>query len=105
MKTLIKLIFLGVLTVLLSIAAMAKEPPKRWDNSGSRNKNIVIYKADKKLVGGKVLIFQADGNIVAEQVLQKRKLLIDFDSMQHGSYTVRIMKGDLVDEFIFEKKK
>jgi hypothetical protein len=103
MKTVVKIIFLGALTVLLSIAAMAKEPAKRWEPAGGKNKSMIIYKADKKLVGGKVEIL-SNGNLIAEQVLQKRKLLIDFESMRVGSYVIRITKGKSVTEFTYEKK-
>ncbi|HYC87202.1 MAG TPA: hypothetical protein VEB86_18350 [Chryseosolibacter sp.] len=104
MKTLIKIIFLGVLTVLLSIAAMAKEPPKRSEPTGSKNKNFIVYKASKKLVGGRVEILQSNGDRVAEQTLQKRKLYMDCEHMKAGAYIVRITKGDLLQEFTFEKK-
>ena len=104
MRTLIKIIFAGVLTVLLSMAATAKEPVKKWEPAGSKNKNLIVYKADKKMIGGKVEILQANGVVLAEQILQKRKLLIDFNSMRLGEYTIRITKGDEVREFTFEKK-
>jgi hypothetical protein len=103
MKTVMKIFFLGVLTVLLSIAAMANEPAKKWEPAGGKNKSMIIYKADKKLVGGKVEIL-SNGNLVAEKVLQKRKLLIDFESMRVGSYVIRITKGNEVTEFTYEKK-
>jgi hypothetical protein len=103
MKTVVKVILFGALTVLLSIAAMANEPAKRWEPAGSKNKNLIIYKADRKFVGGKVEIL-SNGRLIGEQVLQKRKLLIDFDSMKLGSYVVRITKGELVTEFTYEKK-
>jgi hypothetical protein len=103
MKTLIKIFFLGVLTVLLSMAAMAKEAPKKWEPAGSK-KNFIVYKADRKMIGGKVEILYANGHRVAEQVLAKRKVYIDFENMKLGSYIVRITKGDTVQEFTFDKK-
>jgi len=104
MKTIIKIIFLGVLTVLLSIAAMAHEPAKKWEPAGSKNKNFIVYKASRKLVGGRVEILHANGARIAEQTLEKRKLFMDFQNMKSGSYIVRISKGDLVQEFAFNKK-
>lgn len=104
MKTIVKILFFGALTVLLSMAAMANEPAKKLEPAGSRNRNLIIYKAAKKMIGGRVEIRQANGSLVSEQVLQKRKLLIDFENMMMGSYTIRISKGDTVKEFIFEKK-
>jgi hypothetical protein len=104
MKTLIKIIFLGVLTVLLSIAAMANEPVKKWEPSGSKNKNFIVYKANRKMVGGRVEILQMNGMRIGEQTLHKRKLFMDFGNMKSGSYIIRISKGALVEEFTFAKK-
>lgn len=104
MKTLIKIILLGVLTVLLSIAAMATEPRQKVEPAGTKNKNLIVWKADKKLVGGKVEILLSDGTKVAEQVLGRRRLYIDFENMNSGSYIVRISKGNLFQEFTFDKR-
>ena len=103
MKTVVKVVLFGALTVLLSYVAMAKEPAKKWEPAG-KGKNLIIYKADKKLVGGKVEIRSEDGKLIGEQVLQKRKLLIDFESMKLGSYVVRISKGEHITEFTYDKK-
>ena len=102
MKTVVKIALFGALTLLLSYAAMAKEPAKKWEPAG-KNRNLIIFKADKKLVGGKVEIL-SDGKLIGEQVLQKRKLLIDFESMKLGSYVVRISKDGHVTEFVYDKK-
>src|SRR5687768_1709473 len=104
MKTLFKLFILGVLSVFLTIAATAGEPTGKWEPAGSKNKNLMVFKADKKMIGAKVEIFQQDGAIIAEQILRKKKLLIDFATLKEGSYTVRITKGEMHQEFKFDKK-
>lgn len=104
MKTLFKIFVLGVLSVLLTIAAMAKEPSNKWSPFSSKNKNLMVFKTDKKMVGARVEILQANGSLVAEQILHKKKLLIDFNNMREGSYRIRISKGSKVQEFTFEKK-
>jgi hypothetical protein len=103
MKTLFKILFLGILTVLLTIAAMAKENPSRLRPAHEKDKNIFVYKADKTFVGARVEILQANGNVIAEQVLTKRKLVIDFNDTKSGSYTIRLIKGDKVEEIVYQK--
>jgi hypothetical protein len=102
MKTLLKILFLGVLTTLLAIAAMAKGP---HDNKPTTEKfkNVFVVKADRDLVGAKVEIIQRNGKIVAEQVLKKRKLVIDFNESKSGYYMIRIMKGSNVKEYYYRK--
>jgi hypothetical protein len=103
MKTLVKVIFLGALTVLLSMAAMAKEPATKGDPD-SKDKSLFVLKTDRKFIGARVEIIQPNGSIIAEQILQKRKMIIDFDDVKSGSYTIRLVKGDKKQEFTFDKK-
>jgi hypothetical protein len=103
MKTLIKIIFLGVLTVLLTIAAMA-EPAKPGKSGTGKDKGFFIFKADKNLIGARVKIIQANGAVIAEQVLTRRKLVIDFNDIRSGSYTIRIVKGEKIQEFSYYKQ-
>src|SRR5688572_7126986 len=103
MKTLVKLIFLCALSVLLTIAAMAKEPVRKGDPE-TKDKSLFVLKADKKFIGARVEIVQPNGSIIAEQILQKRKMIIDFDDVKSGSYTIRLVKGDKRQEYTFDKK-
>jgi hypothetical protein len=100
MKTVVKIFVLGVLTVLLAIAANAKPVKEPLP----KNKNLMSFKADKKFIGARVEILQENGSRIAEQILEKRKILIDFNGMREGVYTVRLVKGNDVKEFTFEKK-
>jgi hypothetical protein len=102
MKTLIKIIFLGVLTALLTFAAMANENPRAKPGNG-KNKGLFVFKADKKLIGATVRVTK-NGSLVAEQVLTKRKLVIDFKDIKSGSYVIHIIKGDDIQEFTYSKQ-
>jgi len=105
MKTLFKILFLGVLSVLLTIAAMAKEvDPIRVKHVNEKDKNLFVFKADRELVGAKVEILEEDGHVIAEQVLTRRKLVIDFNDIKSGSYTIRLVKGETVQEVSYQKK-
>jgi hypothetical protein len=105
MKTLFKILFLGVITVLLTIAAMAKEKdPIRLKPLNSKDKNLFVFKADRDLIGAKVEILRENGSVIAEQVLTRRKLVIDFNDITSGFYTIRLVKGETIQELSYEKK-
>jgi hypothetical protein len=103
MKTLLKILFLGLLTVLLTIAAMAKGSTDPVKRVADKDKGFFVFKADKKLLGAKVEIRQANGSLIAEQLLTKRKLVIDFHGIKSGAYTIRIVKGDKIQELNYYK--
>src|SRR5688572_8788872 len=101
MKTLFKILFLGILSVLLTLAAMAAPP--RLKPAHEKDKNLFVFKADKAFVGAKVEIVQANGSVIAEQILKKRKLVIDFNDTKSGSYTIRLVKGKKIKELSYYK--
>jgi hypothetical protein len=105
MKTLIKILFLCVLTALLTFAAMAGPTSDggKFKLVSDKDKNLFVLKADKNLIGARVEIVQANGNVIAEQVLTRRKLVIDFHDIKKGAYTIRIAKGDRIQEFTYLK--
>jgi hypothetical protein len=105
MKTLIKIIFLGLLSVLLTIAATAKtNDPVKQKHVSEKDKGLFVFKADRELVGAKVEILRENGSVIAEQVLNRRKLVIDFNEIRSGSYTIRISKGEKIKEFNYYKQ-
>jgi hypothetical protein len=103
MKTVLKIIFLGVLTVLLTMAAMAHEPVVKAKPTNDKDRNLFVFKAEKKMIGAKVEIIQLNGGLIAEQILQTRKLVIDFDEMKSGTYIIRVVKGTQVKEFNYTR--
>jgi DNA-binding sugar fermentation-stimulating protein len=103
MKTLIKILALGVLTALLTFAATAKDH-NRIKPDTEKDKGLFIFKADKKMIGAKVEIVQANGSVIAEQILTSRKLVIDFNDIRSGTYKIRIVKGEEMKEFSYSKE-
>jgi hypothetical protein len=90
-----------MLTILCSLAASADiidviEPPK--------NKNLFTLKADKDLLGAQVEIYNAKGDLITAQSLQKRKMVIDFDEAHLGTYTIKVVKGNEEREYSYVKK-
>ena len=87
---------------MLSMAATARDKEK--EPKEGKEKNIFVFKADRKLVGGRVEILRENGAVLSEQILRKRKMIIDFEDVKDGEYTIRVIKGEKVQEFTFEKK-
>jgi hypothetical protein len=71
---------------------------------GPRMKDVFIYKTNRKFVGATIEIISANGRVITSSQLQKRKLIIDFESVLFGSYTIRVSKGKEKEEFVFIKK-
>ena len=70
-----------------------------------KNKNLLIFKTEKKFSGAKVEILTADGALLTAQNVQKRKVIIDFNGVEQGTYTIRLSKGNDTREFQYEKKR
>jgi hypothetical protein len=103
MRTILKIIVICVLSVLLTIAAKANDT-RGWEPKPAKNKNLFVVKADKKFLGAKVEVLYGAGEVITEQKLLKRKIMIDFDDVRIGTYTVRITKGKDVKEYQYLKK-
>lgn len=104
MKTLLKIVFIGVMTVLLGMAAATAKEKDPSVTTSSKSKSLYTIKANKKFVGAQVEIIQADGNVISKQILAKRKMIIDFDDVRLGAYKIRISKGNQTREYVYEKK-
>jgi hypothetical protein len=72
--------------------------------AGSKYNNLFVFKTDRKLVGAQVEILTATGDLVTTQILQKRKIIIDFHAANFGTYTIRLTKNGTVKEYYYTKK-
>ena len=94
---------LAVLTVV-SFGVMASEPATDTvAGAGTKHKSLFVHKAQKRLLGGQVEIF-SNGELLATQILNKKKMVIDFNHAKLGMYTIRITKGIDRREFQYVKK-
>jgi hypothetical protein len=73
-------------------------------NSSDSNSAVLVVKAEKELVGGKVMVFNSNKELVTVSRMKRRKLEIDFSAADFGAYTVRIVKGNESKDFHFMKK-
>jgi hypothetical protein len=104
MKSVLKVSLIVLVVIFSGLTTMAKDKPKEVEPGSAKNKNLFVFKAEKKFVGAMVEIIQANGNVISEQLLMKRKMIIDFDNMKDEAYTIRLKKGDAIKEFQFKKK-
>jgi hypothetical protein len=72
--------------------------------SDNPRKNLFIYKAEKKFLGAKVEILSVNGEVLAQQHMRNRKVIIDFRDVRFGTYTIRVSKGENTQEFTYTKK-
>ncbi|SKC72113.1 T9SS type A sorting domain-containing protein [Ohtaekwangia koreensis] len=100
MKTLIKVLVAGCLFITSSAIADDIIPAPVY-----KQRELFVIKAQKKFKGAKVEVFQANGELMTSQNLQKRKMIIDFGSVQQGTYVIRLTKGDDVQEFQYISKQ
>lgn len=95
----IKLIAALILTVGILANASA--------NTGGpdKDKNVFVIRADKNMIGAKVVIFDPSGGKLATKILKNKKTAIDFRNMQIGEYTIRVYpKNNRTKEYHFTKE-
>lgn len=100
MKKIVRMLFVSLL-IISSLNASAEgidaiRPPK--------SKNIFTLKTAKYFVGAQVEVYNSRGELISAQSLQKRKMVIDFGETLFGTYTIRIVKGAVIQEFKYVKK-
>jgi hypothetical protein len=94
-----QIIFMALLfTSALAASAEAIDPEP------SKYKDLFTLKTDKEFVGAQVEIYNSAGELITTNSLQKRKMVIDFGDAGYGTYTIRIVKGDELQEFTYIKK-
>lgn len=93
-------IVLALVVMIQPLAASAKS--RDLAPAPSKYKNLFVFKTDRKFLGATVEVLSAAGTVVTTQTLQKRKMIIDFCDVKKGLYTIRVKKGDRVQEFQFE---
>lgn len=102
MKHVKKIVLIGLVILIMAQPMMARSKDPK--SEPSRNKNLFVFRADRKFVGAQVEVLYANGEVLTSQTLKKRRMLIDFSAVKYGSYTIRVKKGNDVQEFTYEKK-
>ena len=103
MKTL-ALIALSTLLTISSVNATPNPQEASIDLLSSKHKNLFIFKVDRKFKGANVEVSYANGEVITNLKMEKRKLIIDFCDVKFGSYVIKVKKGNNVEEFQYIKK-
>lgn len=93
---------LTLVALLLSSAIMASA--EAIDPGPSKYKDLFTLKTDKEFIGAQVEVYNSSGELITSNSLQRRKMIIDFGDAVFGTYTIRIIKGDELQEFTYVKK-
>lgn len=102
MKTGLK--FLALLLLLANTSAFAERQKGNIRVVSTRYQNLFVFKVDKYFSYADVEISYSNGDVVAHQSLQKRKMVINFCDVKSGNYTIKVRKGDQLEEFQYVKK-
>jgi hypothetical protein len=96
-----------ILAVAFYLIMQSANATSTYAGSGTiriKDKTTFVFKTDKKFVGAIVQVVFENGDVIASKQLEKRKLVIDFNDVKPGAYTIRITKGKRVEEFYYEKE-
>ena len=69
----------------------------------SKSKDFLVFSIGKKMKGADFQLVTSTGEVITHQKLSKRKLTIDFKNIKKGVYTIRLVKDDYKQEFIYTK--
>ena len=97
--------FVPVIVLLLSaeaVCALSVNEAKPGSRVDSYHQ--VILKMERKDIGAFVEIFYSNGDRILSQQLEKRKVVIDFEHVRAGEYTIRIKKGNDIQDYMYVKK-
>jgi hypothetical protein len=90
--------------VFLSTTAQAASPKETIIIGHSKNKDLLVFKTEKKFAGALVEVYTSQGELLTSQHLLKRKMIIDFGSVMKDTYTIRVVKGNAIREYQYIKK-
>jgi hypothetical protein len=109
MKALLKMSIVALVSIValifFSSTAFGKTGNDDINVVKSKYKNLFVFRTEKKLAGATVEVLSENGVVVTSQVLEKRKMIIDFCDVRFGTYTIRVTKGNNVKEYHYIKKK
>lgn len=66
-----------------------------------RKNNQLVFRTNGSLKGAEVEVLASDGHVVTRDRLVRKRLVIDFSQVGAGHYTVRVTKGEQVQEIAF----
>ncbi|MEM9856426.1 MAG: hypothetical protein AAF843_03685 [Bacteroidota bacterium] len=95
--------YITFLIILGTITYVQAESDPQIQLVKSDLKNLFTFKVDRSLIGAKVEMVYANGDVVTVEKLEKRKMIIDFCDVKLGDYTVKISKDGYSKNFTVSK--
>ena len=99
-----KTLTLILLTSTFSLSTMATGNEPDLTILPTEEADFFKFKVDKELVGATINLLYSNGDIVAQEILQKKRMVIDFCKVKSGDYTIFIEKGGIKKKIEIEKK-
>lgn len=100
-----KTFFVAMVLSLSGSAIMAGPSEDQERIFSGKEKDLFVFRTEKGFIGAKVEIFSDSGELLTAQTIQKRKMIIDFGDVAFGTYTIKVSKGNMVQEFQFVKQQ
>ncbi len=96
------IICLSLFTTSVRVFATHKEKPVQLITQ--KGNNLFAFKVSKPWQYAHVEVLAVNGDCVSCQTLMRRKMVINFQDVKAGTYTIKISKGEYVQEFEYVKK-
>ena len=96
-----KITHLIALVILLSSTAVlaGQSPEAHHVFVISVQREVFYFKVDKEFLGATIEVYDTQGVLLVTEKVIKRKMIIDFFQRAPGLYTIKIAKGNTVEEF------
>ena len=104
MEQTMKILLAVVVALMMVTTGKAAKPDDAIIIGQTKNKSLFVYKTARKFAGAMVEVYASNGSLLTAQNLQKRKLIIDFGSVLTDTYTIRVVKGNDIQEFQYVKR-
>lgn len=66
--------------------------------------HMFVFAVAQDLIGAQVEVYAANGDLVMQETLCRKKMIIDFSDVKTGTYNIIVKKGALSETFKYEKR-
>jgi hypothetical protein len=97
-----KMMLIPALALLMSAAAFASKPENPV-KVVSKKLDVVYFKVSCEFIGGSMAVYDQNGKMIHTERVNDRKVIVDFYAEPSGSYTIRVKKGEITEDIVFDK--
>ena len=96
---------IAILSLIIASHAVPFSMARQQSKNQSLNPNhIYLLRVDGRFRGGEVEVMAQNGDTILKEILNKRRMKIDFRNVKPGTYTIKLKKGMLVEQFAYQRK-